>query len=316
MIKEIHRLFHKQGGWGLLRQWLFAGVLWDVPLQLFLLGTSRKSLEILRLVVQYKSQKRLSRKYRYALDSFSESVCKNERHEYPNIIWICWFQGIDSAPSIVKKCYRSVCEHLKDWDIIVITAENYDQYTALPNYIINKWKDGKINRTHFSDLLRIDLLVRHGGLWMDATVFCTSGDLPDYITSTDLFMYQVLKPGLDGHCIKTSSWLISAKSNNVVLSAARALLFEYWKKNDRLVDYFLLHHFISISLDRFPEEWVRIPKVPNSIPHILLLQWFDDYDEDLFNHVKSMSPFHKLSYKRDEDEFAKKNTYYDVMMRE
>ena len=92
-------------------------------------------------------------------------------------------------------------------------------------------------------------------------------------------------------------------------------MLEYWKKNNRLVDYFLLHHFISISLDRFPEEWAKIPKVPNSIPHILLLQWFDEYDEGLFGHVKAMTPLHKLSYKRDANDFSKKHTYYDVMMR-
>ena len=229
-MRTTVELFNKAGGWNLLRQWLLAGVLWVVPLQLLLIGSSRKSLEILHLVVQYKIQKRLNKKYRYALDSFSSSACKNKKHEYPNIIWICWFQGIDSAPAVVKKCYRSVCGHLKDWDVIVITAENYDQYTALPDYIIDKWKDGRINHTHFSDLLRIDLLVRHGGLWMDATVFCTSGDLPGYITSTDLFMYQILKPGLNGHCIKISSWLISAKSNNLVLSAAGRFCLSIGKK--------------------------------------------------------------------------------------
>ena len=123
----------------------------------------------------------------------------------------------------------------------------------------------------------MDLLATHGGLWIDSTVLCTSNNVPEYICNSDLFMYQVLKPGLDGHCIKMSSWLISAKSNNVVLCATRELLYEYWKNNDRLIDYFLLHHFLSICSDKFPEEFLRIPKVPNSIPHILLLQFFEKY---------------------------------------
>ena len=32
---------------------------------------------------------------------------------------------------------------------------------------------GQITKTHLSDLLRLELLIRYGGTWIDATVFCT-----------------------------------------------------------------------------------------------------------------------------------------------
>lgn len=315
-ITKFSQLFKKVGGLGLVKNYFKSGVFFTAISQLLIVGFSKKALEILRLSVQLKVQQKLSKKYGYILHEFPYAKNKKLEHKSSKTIWICWLQGIDKAPKLVQKCYKSICKHLSDWDIIVITTENYTSYTNLPTYIIDKWKQGKITNTHFSDILRVDLLVTNGGMWIDSTVLCTSGEVPEYITNSDLFLYQVLKPGLDGHCIKTSSWLINAKSNNIILSATRDLLFEYWKKKNSLVDYFLLHHFISMSMSEFSQEWGIIPKFPNSIPHILLLQLFNKYDENEFKHIKNMTCFHKLNYKREMVDMVKKGTYYDVIINE
>ena len=93
----------------------------------------------------------------------------NEMPSKKDYVWFCWLQGIDSAPKLVQDCYNSIRYWLKDKEIIVITKENYKQYVEFPDYIIEKWEKGIISNTHFSDLLRLELLIRHGGLWLDAT---------------------------------------------------------------------------------------------------------------------------------------------------
>lgn len=312
-MKKFLQILKEAGGLKIIKDYIKSHVFLTAVFQFLILGPSRKALEIIRLSTQLKIQKRLKRKYIYLLKEYPYKDIKNKEHIINKTVWICWLQGIENAPDLVKTCYESVVKKLNDWDIVVITSENLDEYTELPLYIIEKWKKGIISNTHFSDLLRLELLTRHGGLWLDSTVLCT-GEVPGYISNSELFIYQCLKPGLDGHCILGSNWLIYSQSNNVILSAVKLLLFQYWKDNNRVLDYFIFHHFMSITLEYFKDEWNNIPKVPNDLSHILLLQIFEVYDEKKYNHIKQLVPFHKLSYKRNKEDMAKKNTFYDFII--
>lgn len=314
-MNNFLKLFKKAGGIKLVKSYIKSHVFLTALNQLLILGPSRKALEIVRLSTELKVQKRLEKKYINILKQFPYEKIKHKESKSNKTVWICWLQGMDNAPDLVKVCYESICKTLNDWNVIVITSENIYEYTSLPPYIIEKWNKGIISNTHFSDILRLELLIRHGGLWIDSTVLCT-GQVPKYMENSELFIYQCLKPGLDGHCILGSNWLIHSYSNNVILSAIRELLFEYWKKNNDVIDYFIFHHFMSITLRYFKEEWQEIPKVPNDLSHILLLQMFDEYDQNKYDHVKELIPFHKLSYKCSEDEMSKSNTFYDIIIKQ
>lgn len=111
-----------------------------------------------------------------------------------------------------------------------------------------------------------------------------------------------------------SSWLINAKSNNKILMAAKYLCYEYWKKNNSLADYFLLHNFLSIAMEYYKEEWDKIVPVDNATPHILLLRLFDKYDENMWNYIKEQTPFHKLTYKFGNEDEERKGTYYKTII--
>ena len=168
-----------------------------------------------------------------------------------------------------------------------------------------------------TDLLRLELLIRYGGMWVDATVLCTgkSEDIPEYYFNSELFFYQCLKPGRDGHCSYISSWLMSAKTNNKILMATRYLCYQYWKENDMMWDYFLLHDFMSIVLDYYPNDWNNIVPRDNATPHELLLRLFQPYDDRIWNAIKEQTPFHKLTYKFEDTQKEKEDTYYSVLIR-
>lgn len=92
----------------------------------------------------------------------------------PKIIWWCWLQGVDNAPPICKACLNSLKQNISDHKIIVITEENRHDFIKLPAKIEEKYANGLIDRTHFSDILRAALLVHYGGTWIDSTVLCTA----------------------------------------------------------------------------------------------------------------------------------------------
>ena len=90
---------------------------------------------------------------------------------------------------------------------------------------------------------------------------------------------------------------------------------EYWKKNNKMIDYFLLHDFLSIVLEFYEEDWKKIIPVDNSTPHILLLRLFDKYDEDIWNSIKEQVPFHKLTYKFEKEKMKEERTFYKRLLK-
>lgn len=278
-----------------------------------LLGKNQKSYEIMGLCVEYKIKKQLKNNYYENLIKFDENYNENVLHEKSNKIWFCWFQGIENAPDIVKICYNSL-KKLNDKELILITKENMFEYISFPQFIMEKWKNGIISSTHISDLLRLELLINHGGLWVDATIFCSSSNIPDYIDNSDLFFYQHLTLNKYARSAFISSWLISAKSNNKILMATRYLLYKYWEKNDYQIDYFILHHFMTLVLEFYPETWDQIVPVDNSTPHILQNKLFEIYDPSIWKPLKESACFHKLTYKFDDEKIKKNNTYFKKVL--
>ena len=107
----------------------------------------------------------------------------------------------------------------KDYNIIIINETNMLNYIKFPNYIIEKYKKKYMSPTHFSDLLRLELLIKYGGTWIDASVLITEYT-KDYF-SKDLFFFQERRT--DG-CVG-SSWFITSEKGSPILRTTRDLLF-------------------------------------------------------------------------------------------
>ena len=110
-----------------------------------------------------------------------------------------------------------------------------NKYVHFPSFILNKLKKKCFSITHFSDLLRLELLIKYGGTWLDSTVLVTKCN--DIIFNNDLFFFQATKQ--INHV--GSSWFITAEKGSPILRTTRDLLYEFWSKNDRLIHYYLFH---------------------------------------------------------------------------
>lgn len=317
-MSEFVRIFRKMGGMALLRQYARAGVLLPALLTAPALGFSRKSLELLRLSLAQRVQARLRKRYAAEVAQFVQ------RHsgraalaaDQPRRVWICWLQGEEQAPPLVRKCIASVRRHLRDRELVLVTKANLMDHVSLPPHVQAKVDSGAITRTHLSDILRLELLSRFGGTWIDATVYCSGGDIPSYMLDDALFVFQNLKPGRDGHSINLSSWFITAQAGHPIIELAKELLYAYWREHDELVDYFLVHHFIQIAAETFPDDWRQIVPFSNATPHILLLMMFERFDAQRWRHIRQMVPFHKLTYKADAELAARPGTYHEVLLRD
>ena len=345
MINDLKDKFDRAGGMETLAQFTRARVLGYAALQTLLQGTSQKSLEIVRLSVSNRVQKKLRKKY----SAYIQEYLKREREKQaaragkaaqgpqaigagkapataprqapaasqpahkPGKIWMFWSSGEESAPPIARKCIASIRENLPDREVVVLSERTYRDYVTFPSFIQEKIDRGEMMKAHMADLLRLELLIRYGGTWIDATVFCPGGKIPAYMLDSDLFLFQDLKPGFDGHCQRISNWMITARAGNPVLKLTRALLYEYWREHRKCEDYFIFHHFFEMAIDAYPEEWGRVIPFSNAAPHILLLRLFEPYDDAVWEAVREMTPFHKLSYKFDEAKTQIPGTYYQEL---
>lgn len=309
---RLYSLYKRFGGQVLLKQYWKTGFIYKTPFVIIALGLSNKALEIFRLSANMFLYNYLKKKYWDKFDKIDFSKYPQE-HTKSNKVWVCWFQGMESAPLVVKRCYESMQKNLKKEEIILITDDNINDYVSFPDFILERYKSGAITQTHLTDLLRLELLTKYGGIWIDSTVLCT-GEIPQYVIDSDLFFFRTLKPGLNGHSAGLSSWFISAKTNSKILIAVKEMMYEYWKNNKHLIEYFLLHNFLQLALDKFPEEEFKMVKSSNCTPHILQLDFFRPYNKGLYDSMKEQSFVHKLSYKFDEDDMNKKGSYYDEII--
>lgn len=210
-------------------------------------------------------------------------------------VWFCWLQGIENAPHIVKLCLESQKKWLKDRTFVIITADNYKKYVSLPQYIEEKYAKRIIPNALFSDLLRVELLIKYGGTWIDSTVMITGCNYPNEIFDSPIFMPQYI--GRDGTWQGVSNWMITANKGNHLLCILKEMLLEYWRRYDCVVDYYIFHLFFGMIARKHTDEIAKMP-VLNSYHSIELLNHLSErgQSEQLHRFLSKVS-IHKLSYR-------------------
>lgn len=260
------------------------------------------------LQLEERAYKKMKEKYKYILDNANEEYTLTNKND--KIVWFCWLQGLENAPLLVKRCYESLKENMSDFKINIVTEENMFEYVDIPDYIIIKWKKGIISFAHFSDLLRLNLLIKYGGVWIDSTVLCTDGNMRKYITEYPLFVYRSIMRGTE--TVSASNWLISSEPNNPILVLVQDLLYEYWKDYDVIIHYFLFHIFFTMAIEKYPDIWSSIPRFNNVNPHMLVDELNNSYSLERYIDIKKMSSFHKLNFKLKYNE--EKGSFYNTLI--
>lgn len=216
-----------------------------------------------------------------------------------NTVWVCWLQGMEQAPLLVKNCVKTI-EHYKPsgWQVVVITSDNYADYVDMPPVIIEKWKRGIITNTHFSDLFRIHVLAHHGGCWMDATLLQTA-PVPQQILESPLFLFRT--HGEFAFTFIQSCFMVS-HPDHYVMRKWCAAMDAYWTNESMLINYFTLHlMFVALlrSDSVFRQHFEQIIIQSDEPMHILLYEMKkgSDYSDSLMETARKATFLQKLTYK-------------------
>lgn len=227
-----------------------------------------------------------------------------------------WLQGEHQAPDIVKACWRSVRANCGD-ELVILDEKTLFDWVSLPGYVIDKWRQGKIGNAHFADICRLDLLSRHGGLWLDATDF-VAHPLPDWIMSSDFFVF------MSGDTIRSQysfvqNCFIRAARGNFLVRGWRDLSLEYWRNEDRVVDYYM-HQLLFRKFVENNEEAARqfsvMPKLEQDPTHTVWYGYADKpFDLDTWNRLTLAAPFQKTDYKSSPAYHPVQGSFADTMLK-
>lgn len=215
-------------------------------------------------------------------------------------IWIYWKQGMDNAPRIVKKCVASVSKYNRDYHTVILDSRNVRSYVKFPEHIEKLYDRGMFSEAHFSDLLRLQLLILYGGIWIDATVMVTA-DMPEVVRQSPFFMFSVGNwwPSMKDPS-KCSSWFIKSNPNNRLLVKTRNFMFEHWKHRMSLMHYYLFHYALSALCDTDEEcriIWNEVPFISTLQPHYLQFNFGRKYSKKSYEYALSQCFVHKCTYK-------------------
>lgn len=213
-------------------------------------------------------------------------------------IWTCWWQGEENMPPIVKACYKAMQLHANNHPLILITEKNYHEYVDLPDIIIQKRQKGIIDITHFSDILRMMLLSKYGGIWMDSTLLLPSPNIDSFINTTEKFWSCHHLPIY--HNISQGGWtsfFLACGKENPLPAFIADMHLKYWSTHNKLIDYLLLDYTFAIARANIPCIHDMIEKTPISVMGPLGKCMNDEYIPEEWNAYCNNYNFHKLTYK-------------------
>ena len=214
-------------------------------------------------------------------------------------IWQCWWQGKESLTGITKICTNSVYINSGGAPIKFITLDNYKEYVNLPDIIIQKYKNGIISLTEFSDILRANLLFENGGLWIDATILLNE-NIIEYIKTFNFFTCpEICKNKCFVSEYRWNTSFIGGKKKLPLFFFIKKMFDSYWAKENKLIDYYLIDYLIALAYKRIPSIRMSINHVPynNTKKHELQPLLNTPYNEEIWKDLTNTTCVFKLSRK-------------------
>lgn len=157
------------GGWRLVWQYARMGVLWTGVKALTSCAVSGRSLKSAYPAITKRVDEILVRRYSHILEENKDRHQRTEAESrgepaVPKIVWSAWLQSMDNAPELVKACLASQKKHLGGYEFRVLDLNSYRQWVELPEYVVKKYRNGQMPPAAFSDLIRLAVLKKYGGV--------------------------------------------------------------------------------------------------------------------------------------------------------
>ena len=184
----------------------------------------------------------------------------------PRTIWSLWLQGWGEAPDVVKACRRTWEGLNPSWSFQPLNRTSLSD--VLPERTMRIIEETpSLPPEALSDIVRIALLERYGGVWVDGTTYCLRplDTWLDGATAAGFFAFA--KPGPDR---MVSSWFLAATPGNVLVQQWAKRTRRYWAGRQERDHYFWFHHLFGAGYEgdaQWRAVWNATPEISAHGPH-------------------------------------------------
>lgn len=173
----------------------------------------------------------------------------NKKEKIPFIFWVMWWQGVENAPKLVKNNIIRLQNIVGKENVIIVTKENYKKFTRISNNIEEKLRLKKISFTHWSDIVRFNLLRDNGGYWIDSTLILSNPFFTQFIQKNRFEDFiSICMQQKEYHYIslgKWQSWFLGGKKHSELFEYMCLFYDTYFESHNIVIDYFLTDDVIA-----------------------------------------------------------------------
>lgn len=234
------------------------------------------------------------------------------------IIWTLWMQGYENAPELVKSTIDSIRKfaELNNFQFILLEENTIEKYIVFPKLIKEKMDLGVIDYTKISDILRVSLLAKYGGTWVDATIYMKE----EFDSSLLLQNYYTIKTGgIEDYSpnISNNRWKgFFLSGNSSLFSFTRDFFFEYYSRYDIAVDYLLIDYIFDMAYKYDEKIKNQMLELEKSNPDLFWLESHlgDKFDQKVWDNITETTKVFKTTYKLSGEIKSNKNNFYSKLI--
>ena len=234
------------------------------------------------------------------------------------IIWTLWMQGYKNAPELVKSTIDSIRKfaELNNFQFILLEENTIEKYIVFPKLIKEKMDLGVIDYTKISDILRVSLLAKYGGTWIDATIYMKE----EFDSSLLLQNYYTIKTGgIEDYSpnISNNRWKgFFLSGNSSLFSFTRDFFFEYYSRYDIAVDYLLIDYIFDMAYKYDEKIKNQMLELEKSNPNLFWLESHlgDKFDQKVWDNITETTKVFKTTYKLSGEIKSNKNNFYSKLI--
>ena len=150
------------------------------------------------------------------------------REGIPKKIWIFWYQGLDNAPDLILKCVHSWKKRHARYDVFTLDKNSIRNYISIPTFITTERKD--ISYQKYANFIRLKLLNKYGGIWIDASIYCFS-NLDKWLFNSELRRAGIFMFTNTNDDRIVGNWLIAATPNHYIIEKWLICYEAYFENN-------------------------------------------------------------------------------------
>eukprot|EP00951_Prasinocladus_malaysianus_P037879 scaffold410533_cov18-Prasinocladus_malaysianus.AAC.1 len=169
----------------------------------------------------------------------------------PQILWVCWLQGeehlLTEGPGLNRLSLRAWRELNPDWQVNLVSHDNIVDYLPELDGVFNS----SLRVQLYSDLVRLKLLNKYGGVWADLSTIPTrrlNSMVGKMMNEQGLFLFKIpkkqgLPPFVRSREVFQTWFIMTSGPGHVVIDAwARAVENVYRNPGGDELPYFQAFH--------------------------------------------------------------------------